>query len=411
MDTTTAGVPTTTSPHRTFDGATRDAAPEPEADPGWLVLRNCALGDDGPRVGLVLVHPSIGVALVDFAREATDAVGRLRRAFDARRFPAIFGGYPPVARAVLPAVRLPDLGRILAAQFKAQPPLALAGGDAWVRTARAAIEAERPIAAPEPLRARKRRGLPWRTAALTVLAGASVCALVAAMLVLPRRGSEEPARRAFAAVTAQGIAPGFPLGTVPESEDPTPDTPSALSSPAKNAVTALSAAPHPGPEAVPAGEEFTALEVLAALLPAEPAAGAGGEVAADPHTSESPPTPTAALGENPPEPTPVPVAPAASSDRAIWQAPPSATAVLDASDAAFKTRSPARRAAVPVDASSRSPPSQAPASGGPRAVLPATPAEAGDGRRCRDIVARATAEGVLSDEDKAYLRRGCQGRG
>ena len=73
MDTTPAGVPTTTSPHRTFDRATRDAAAEPEADPGWLVLRNCALGSVGPRAGRVPLHPRVGVALVDFTPEAATA--------------------------------------------------------------------------------------------------------------------------------------------------------------------------------------------------------------------------------------------------------------------------------------------------------------------------------------------------
>src|SRR3712207_4751599 len=76
--------------------------------PGWLVLRDCPLGGNGPPVGLALLHPKIGVALVDFAPTPADAAERFRRALDARRFPANFGGYPPIARVVLPADRLPE---------------------------------------------------------------------------------------------------------------------------------------------------------------------------------------------------------------------------------------------------------------------------------------------------------------
>ena len=30
------------------------------------MLRNCALGGDGPRIDLALLHPRVGVAFVDF---------------------------------------------------------------------------------------------------------------------------------------------------------------------------------------------------------------------------------------------------------------------------------------------------------------------------------------------------------
>ena len=199
MNASTSGVPTA-GLRAALDGAA--CGPRPDLDAGWVVLRNCALGGDGPRIGLVLLHAGIGVALVDFAPSSTDAVGRLRRALDARRFPAIFGGYPPVVRVVLPADRLRDLGRVLAAEFRWQPPLALAGGDAWVRTARAAIEADLPVADPERalLAARRRHGaVRWRAAALAVVAGGAVGALMAAAtgLVPPRqRGSVEAGLRA-----------------------------------------------------------------------------------------------------------------------------------------------------------------------------------------------------------------------
>ena len=43
------------------------AVPGVPSGPGWLVLRDCPLGGNGPPVGLALLHPKIGVALVDFA--------------------------------------------------------------------------------------------------------------------------------------------------------------------------------------------------------------------------------------------------------------------------------------------------------------------------------------------------------
>ena len=124
--------------------------------PGWQALRDCPLGDGGPLVGLALLHPKIGVALVDFAPGEGDAVERFKRALDAQRFPAIFAGYPPIVWVVLPEDRLPDLGNALAAEFKKQPPLALEGGDAWLRSARAALEAKPAATASGPPVARRR---------------------------------------------------------------------------------------------------------------------------------------------------------------------------------------------------------------------------------------------------------------
>jgi formylglycine-generating enzyme required for sulfatase activity len=132
-------------------GVKHRAAPELEIGAGWVVLRDCPLGGGGPRVDLVLIHPRLGVALVDLAPKAADddAAERLRRGLEARRFPAIFGGHPPIVRAILPPGQPRDLSRVLAAGFDTQPPLALAGGDAWVATARAAAEANLPVAIPE----------------------------------------------------------------------------------------------------------------------------------------------------------------------------------------------------------------------------------------------------------------------
>jgi hypothetical protein len=132
------------------------ALPGLPSGPGWLVLRDCPLGGGGPPVDLALLHPKIGVALVDFHGAARDAADRFRRALDARRFPAIFGGYPPVVRAVVPPDRLAELGHVLSARFGAEPPPSLKGGDAWVPTARSALEAKPAPGGPRRRPARRR---------------------------------------------------------------------------------------------------------------------------------------------------------------------------------------------------------------------------------------------------------------
>jgi hypothetical protein len=232
MDASPTAAPPTAGPSRTPAGAIRGAVPG--LGPGWLMLCECPLGG-GPPVQFVLLHPRVGVALVDFALTAdADAVGRLRRALAARRFAAAFGGHPPIVRATLPADRLPELGRVLAAGFAAEPPLALAGGDAWVRAARAAIEADqivpraatRPPAAGEPpapgggpcgaaerRASGERRGGGRRlgapsAAALVTAAAASLAALALALSPPPRPGAADAAGLAVIAAAAPGAGLG-----------------------------------------------------------------------------------------------------------------------------------------------------------------------------------------------------------
>ena len=400
METATAEAPIA-SLRAAFDGAPCGAVPE--LGRGWVVLRNCALGGGGRRVGLALLHPDVGVALVDFSPEATDAADRFRRALDARRFPAIFGGYPPVVRAVLPADRPADLGDVLAAAFKAQPPLALAGGDAWVRTARAAIEAESPVAVPGLLRAKRRRGFPWGAAVLGTVGVAGVGVALATLLVLPGHGVRDAAAPAagLSAAAVPGAAARPQPATAPETGAPVaPETAAALSGLAET----LSAALPPESRAAPAGEDATDLDVLEALLSAEPAAGteastgAGAEVAAFPRTSGGPPTDTAIVGEErPPSPAQPP------------------TAAVGPGTANTATESPPlkRATAAPADPPPQ-PASRVPAAVNRRTASPAPSGqapEAAGGGRCRDILRRATMGEALAEADWGHLRRGCQPRG
>jgi hypothetical protein len=269
------------------------AAPEgalcglfPGLGPGWLVLRNCALGGNGPRVGLALLHPRVGVALVDLVANETDAADRFRRALDARRFPAIFGGYPPIVRVVYSGDDIAELDRIMVDGFNAQAPLALAGGDAWIGSARAAIEGELPIAAPERVRPRPchrhRRAFP-RHAALCAAAGAAAAAVLLLMWAPPLHDPGSVDARRAASPSA---------GTASGTTDP--DLPFAVAW---------------------AEDDLTALDVADALISAERAARVK-TLAVVEHSPVPAPTATA----DPPEP--MPVADAATPDHPSWNGPP-----------------------------------------------------------------------------------------
>ena len=362
------------------------------------MLRNCALGGNGPHVGLVLVHAKVGVALVDFAPTATDPVGRLRHALDARRFPAIFGGYPPMARAVLSTDRLRNLDDVLVAEFKAQPPLALAGGDAWVRTARAAIEANMPVAVPESLRVRQRGAFAWRRTALTVVVLGSV-ATMAMVLALPGNGPRNAPDATNLAVTELGVARERLPGVALKGESlAATDSVVAPPNEAEADITAPGTVARLGSGAL--GEAPSASDGLAASRPGRTAAAAAPDVAANPLEPNSP-------AELPPAPT-VPI------DAGTFQPRhgPPATSAPGAPVAVEEPRPVPRRAAGPAVVPPQ-PPSQVLATGSRPAPLPSTGApiaEMGDRGRCRGILMRVTTGEALADDDKEYLRRGCRPR-
>ena len=453
MDTLTAGVPPTTNPRTAPDGAARGAIPD--LGPGWIMLRNCALGGGGPRVSLALLHPGVGIALVDSVPKQTDAVTRLLRALDARRFPAIFGSYPPIVRVVLPSDRSSELGHVLAEAFGAQPPLAQAGGDAWIGTARAAIEAELPVAAPELLRRpRQHRAFPWRAAVLAAVVGGCAAAALALVFALPghdgpRDASRRPAFLASAAapgVVASDSSPeAAPVGdeftaldvaAALTSAEPGAGARTASGSPMPwSAPTATTATDERRPEPVPLAPATASVHqpqpappVTAATQgtpeaapePQTPASVAGTTLATGPEQAGGAPAATSTTSEDVPELTPpapvmaeTPAAPVAGSDPAPEFAPPQFTppataAFPNAADAVAEPRPlPKRAAPPPPDAPARTAAAQAPATVGRRAPLPVAEA-GGAGGRCREILVRATMGGALSDGDKEFLRRGCQ---
>jgi hypothetical protein len=425
----------------------------PELGPDWIVLRNCALGGNGPRIGLALLHPRVGVAFVDLVAGDTNAADRFRRALDARRFPAIFGGYPPIVQVVLPGEDAAELHRLLAAAFHAEPSPVLALGEAWIGTACAAIESELPIVAPERHLPPRRRGrhsaLLWRTAVLAALGGVAAAVLLP-ILVLNGRGPGAPTIRFTAALVASPTTvpsadPDLPLtaAALTDDDDLTArDVAEALISAEPLSVTETvyapllaQDAPIPAiaaavvedlpealpPEALPmeaASQDAAPKEALsdapeaappAAALPAEE--GATVEVVATPESENAPAGPdTAIRTRTPPTTTTTSIAaepPAAdfafSSDRAPEHAaagpPPFPSPAQRA--VAFEPAHPAALQAAPPRASSRR-------LALPAGAAPAAPnAGSGGAARCREILMRATMEGTLSEGDKAFLRRGC----
>jgi hypothetical protein len=129
--------------------------------PGWVTLRGVRLAGwsgDAPyrsvQIRYVLLHPEVGVALVDAAPDRTpDAVERLRRVLDAARFWAIFAGHLPIVQLSLGAVDLPRLTQLVDAAFAAEQGIALPGGHAWIGLARrvlGGVVVSAPAAPPAP---------------------------------------------------------------------------------------------------------------------------------------------------------------------------------------------------------------------------------------------------------------------
>ena len=126
-------------------------APLPGATPpllaglerGWVLLPQAVIGGTGETpvtIDVVLLHPARGVALLETPPHWTpDAPARLRRRLAQARFAAIFPGHLPVVHARLQRAALAGLPQRLAAGFEAQPPLDLAGGDAWMLAVRRAL--------------------------------------------------------------------------------------------------------------------------------------------------------------------------------------------------------------------------------------------------------------------------------
>jgi hypothetical protein len=107
---------------RTSLAGTLAALPDP-----WTLLRRRQIGDEEPEaIEVVLVHPEIGVALVDEAPRDPEATARtLRDLLDRQRFGEFFPGDLPIVTLSVAPDEFETLGEQLAGAFEAAPRLSI----------------------------------------------------------------------------------------------------------------------------------------------------------------------------------------------------------------------------------------------------------------------------------------------
>ena len=98
----------------------------------WMVVSDCAIGD-GPMVAFVLLHPAIGLALVDCTpQRPADAIPFLEEALTHERFDDLYPGTLPIAAVQLAPDEIAAVGDRLAEGFDALPACSIADPD-WCR--------------------------------------------------------------------------------------------------------------------------------------------------------------------------------------------------------------------------------------------------------------------------------------
>src|SRR3712207_2807442 len=111
---------------RPSDGAPSMMVPLP---PGWLCLQDCNLSGQLSHpvvVPFVLMHPDIGVVLIDISPASNpEAEAILRRRLEAARFESIFPGFLPILHLRLDRADLPSTEAILRDAFATLPPLSV----------------------------------------------------------------------------------------------------------------------------------------------------------------------------------------------------------------------------------------------------------------------------------------------
>lgn len=289
--------------------------------PGWLCLQDCNLTGQLNHpvvVPFVLMHPDVGVALIDVAPAANpEAETILRRRLDAARFESIFPGFLPVLYLRLDRADLPSTETILRDAFAALPPLSVPGGDGWVSMVRRALlprdpgraathpgarPVERPVERPtERVQNPTRRARPEREAETDVSMLHSE-ATVRSTVPFGDAGAPEPSSRPPSAlpwVILSGVG-----GLI--------------------AVLALFAVLFRDPEAPGTIDEARA---PTAAVPAEPPAAATASSKPPPAPAPSPPVPGPVASAPPPAPVaPPPAVPTAPPVAAAPVRPPAPTA-------------------------------------------------------------------------------------
>ncbi len=247
--------------------------------PGWVALRGCVLdmGDAAPaRVRYALLHPQIGIALLDVVPGQTtpDALDRLRRKLDAVAFHMEFGCTPPILYFCIPLRVLPDVGHLLEYEFGRQPASPLPRGDGWVTAAQAILSAQ-PLNPTQQLAGRVRQQPARRFGGARLLAGFWGLAILTAgggALFLQYLGPPGQAAQAVAMPSITKAEAAGPAGadlqrTLLENDQAILALQNRLNGPRPD--------PGPGP-----GSAMVANAVLTSTVPSGTAAGRGVSTAA-----------------------------------------------------------------------------------------------------------------------------------
>ncbi|MDO9707596.1 SH3 domain-containing protein [Paracraurococcus lichenis] len=274
-------------------GLSDEAARPPPAragglPPGWIGLEQCNISPLPGHVLTmphVLLHPEVGVALIDLAPgETPGAEEAFRARLESARFAAIFPGTLPVVHLILPQEAPDQLGPVLQEAFAGLPPISLPGGDGWVSVVRRSLAQRMPGRAPvatsslagrqpPPMLNRevaaKRAGLAsgagaaatlvaappggWRWPPIPValgLAGLAAVASAAAVMWSAPKPAHPPvvaaAERSGTAAPTGPIAGGGTAAPVPSAAPAQPEAP-RTASPASRAPDQVAAALTPVP--------------------------------------------------------------------------------------------------------------------------------------------------------------------
>ena len=282
----------------------RDAAgpavpSSPAIPPGWIGLEHCNLSPVQGQVlevPHVLLHPEIGVALIDIAPgEAVGAEPAFRARLESARFAAIFPGELPIVHLQLQPEELSSLDTLLPNAFATLPRLSLPGGDGWVSVVRRALATRQPLRdgrAPPPEAAQDRVSRPPMLSREVAAQRAGLPPVMGEPLLEPQRARWPGLAMALGLAGVTALAAGaavFWSGSQPA------EPPRAATTPADRSGTQVPAMAATGGSA-PAP----------ALTPAPPRAVAGSPAAPPPAARDR----AAAVPPAPPPRTPDPAPPA-----------------------------------------------------------------------------------------------------
>jgi hypothetical protein len=283
-------------------GPTPGAPPRLEA--GWIVLSDCRIGGgDGPP-DIVLLHPTIGVALLEMEpRWTADAETRFRQRLEAIGFARHYPGHLPVIHRRLRPTDLPELPTLLTEAFSWQPALTLPEGGAWVAAARRALtDRAAPAPAGATTGASAARPSMTRGRKLAVGVAGAIAAGIVVLIALPDPPDlvQQGAPAAAAAAAPAALAPVAPPPTQLASAGPI-----VLPAPAAPLPDPIAANAAPPAAAQPDTSSARLDEPPLMLALAEPPLRLAQQDAAPsalPAPASDPPPPPAAAPE-PPLPT------------------------------------------------------------------------------------------------------------